>query len=102
MSIYEVTEKDVYLTKTDGTLKAQVSATVAGVHVIKGIRVVEGNRGTFVSMPSVKNKTYDPKIKGSKEWYDEHFPITTEAHHELVTAVLAAYQAKLQSTSEAK
>ena len=61
---------------------ANVSVTFGGVFVVTGIKVIDGKKGAFVSMPQYKYKG---------EWKDSCFPITGEFREELSEAVLEAY-----------
>ncbi len=49
---------DVRLTKiqTDGRMKALVSITLDEAFVIHDLRVIEGNSGLFVAMPSKRTR----------------------------------------------
>lgn len=67
----------------DTNLKAFVDIAVAGI-VIKGLRVVNGSKGLFVSMPRHQGK--------DGKWYETVFPTTKEMRQELSSLVLAAYQ----------
>lgn len=62
---------------------ANVSVTFGGVFVVTGIKVIDGKKGAFVSMPQYKYKG---------EWKDSCFPITGEFREELSEAVLEAYE----------
>ena len=61
---------------------ANVSVTFGGVFVVTGLKIIEGKKGAFVSMPQYKHKG---------EWKDSCFPITGEFREELSEAVLEAY-----------
>ena len=61
---------------------ANVSVTFGGVFVVTDLKIIEGKKGAFVSMPQYKYKG---------EWKDSCFPITGEFREELSEAVLEAY-----------
>ena len=61
---------------------ANASVTFGGVFVVTGLKVIDGKKGVFVSMPQYKYKG---------EWKDSCFPITGEFREELSEAVLEAY-----------
>ena len=84
----------VYLmTKPDSSLKAMADVNLGGEFVIKGIRVVEGEKGPFVSMPQKKvGNDYDQTF----------FPITKDAREQLHKSVLDAYERKLTQQEEQK
>lgn len=66
--------------------KAFASANIGGAFAIHGLRVMDSEKGLFVSMPSRKDG----------ENYREVFhPVSTEAREELNKKVLAVYKQKL-------
>ncbi len=65
-------------------LKAFADVSFAGVFIVKGLRVVEGKNGLFVSMPSEKGK--------DGKWYDTAHPLTKEFRESLNEVVLEAYE----------
>jgi len=70
----------------DGAIKAFCDVAVAGAVLIKGVKVVEGKKGVFVSMPREQGK--------NGQWYDTVVPLTKEAREQLAEAVLEAYGTK--------
>ena len=66
---------------------ANVSVTLGGVFVVTGIKVIDGKKGAFVSMPQYKSR--------DGEWKDSCFPITAEFREELSEVVLAAYEVEV-------
>lgn len=78
--------KVVRLHRYDGDSKTKAFADIAiGDFIIKGLRVVEGKNGLFLSMPREKSK--------DGKWYDSVYPSTKEAHQNLQDIVLQAYEA---------
>ena len=73
------------MTKLDGTgsVKAFCDVTVADSLIIKGLKVVEGKNGLFVSMPREQSK--------QGKWYDTVIPLTKDTKEQLTDAVLQAY-----------
>ncbi len=71
----------------EGTLRATASVNVYGDFAVRGIKVMEGTKGLFVSMPSYK--------AGNGEYKDICFPCTKEAKAEFDNAVISAYQQAL-------
>ena len=67
---------------------ANVSVTFGGVFVVTGLKVIDGKKGAFVSMPQYKSK--------DGEWKDSCFPITAEFREELSDAVLEAYEDEVE------
>ena len=82
----EVTVKRINKLDGTGTLKAFCDVTVAESFVIKGLRVVEGKNGVFVSMPQERGK--------DGNWYDTVIPLTKEARQQVSETVLSAYQSE--------
>ena len=69
-------------------MKAVVSVTFDEAFVIHDIKVVEGEKGLFVAMPS--------KRMPDGEYKDIAHPISSEVRAVLQTAVLEAYEKALQ------
>ena len=71
-------------------VKAFASANIGGAFAIHGLRVVDGEKGMFVAMPSTSYQ------KDGKTEYQETFhPVSGEARKALNDAVLEAYEQKL-------
>ena len=66
-------------------LVAMVSVTFGGVFVVTGLKIMDGEKGLFVSMPSVKTS------KG--EYKDSAFPTTKEFRKVLSDSILNAFEA---------
>ncbi|MTI96332.1 MAG: septation regulator SpoVG [Firmicutes bacterium] len=66
-----------------GRMKAVVSVTFDDQFVVHDIKVVEGNNGYFVAMPSRKG--------ADGEFRDVAHPITTETRNLIQTAILDKY-----------
>ena len=70
--------------------KAIASANIGGAFAIHGIKIMDSDKGLFVSMPQSKYE------KDGKTHYSEIFhPITAESRTTLNDAVLNAYEQKL-------
>jgi len=78
-----ITDVRVRKVLSEGRMKAIVSVTLDDMFVIHDVKVVEGNRGLFVAMPS--RKTPDGEFR------DIAHPITTSARELIQSAVLQAY-----------
>ena len=70
--------------KDDSKLKAVASVTFDDCFVVHDIKVIEGNEGYFIAMPS--RKTADGEYK------DVAHPIKTETREELIKVILDAYE----------
>ena len=73
----------IYRIEGDSKLKAFVDVSFGGV-VVKGLRIVDGSNGLFVSMPRHQGK--------DGKWYSTVYPTTKEIQKQLSDLVLAAYQ----------
>ncbi len=71
-------------------LKAVASANLQGGFAVHGIKVMDSDKGLFVSMPQSKYQK-----DGKTEYSDIFHPVTAEARTELNNAVLEAYEQKL-------
>ena len=78
--------------KEDSKLKAVASMTIDGCFVVHDIKVVEGNNGCFVPMPS--RKTPEGEFK------DIAHPIDTETRQQIDTSILAAYEKALREEQD--
>ncbi len=72
-------------------MRAIVSVTLEDQFVIHDVRVIEGNNGLFVAMPS--------KRTPSGEFKDIAHPINSEARQAIQLAVLDAYHDELEKES---
>lgn len=64
-------------------LKAFIDLSVNDVLLIKGLRIVEGKGGIFVSMPQEQGK--------DKRWYDSIVCLKQEVRDDISRKVLSAY-----------
>lgn len=71
----------------EGSCKALASVNLNGSFAIRGVKVMEGANGLFVSMPSYRT--------GNGDYKDVCFPCTREARNEMSGAVLHAYRQSL-------
>ena len=74
-------------------LRAVCSVVLDDCFLVKNVRVVEGEKGLFVSLPSRRN------VRG--EWVEHCFPMTKELRAKLSAAVLEAYEAAVQNEEAA-
>jgi len=71
----------------NGSVKAYCDLAVGDLFLLKGLRVVAGKKGLFVSMPRQLGK--------DGKWYDHVVVLTDETKGEVGRVVLAAYQQEL-------
>ena len=74
-----------------GNVKAIASVSLDGMFVVKGLKVMDGRKGLFVSMPQ---ETFSGK-DGQKQYSNTFFALTNSAKMQLQEAVLDAYQLRL-------
>ena len=67
----------------NGSTKAFCDLTILDSFIIKGLRVVEGEKGLFVSMPQEAGK--------DGKWYNTVIPLKREVKEEIEKVVLEAY-----------
>ena len=83
---------DVRLIEPRGNLMGFANVTVNDCLRIDDFKVLQGEKGLFVGMPS------QPDGKGG--YRDMAYPVTKEFREQLNTAVLQAYEAKLEQMAE--
>lgn len=80
----EVTDVRLRRVQTDGRMRAIASITLDNEFVVHDIRVIDGNEGLFVAMPS--------KRTPEGEFRDIAHPINSGTRNKLQEAILAAYE----------
>jgi stage V sporulation protein G len=88
-SIMNLTEVRVAL-RDDEKLKAFVTLTLDNCFVIRGLKIIRGNRGTFVAFPS--------RRKPDGAYQDICHPINGATRRWMEQAILAKYQEALEKT----
>jgi putative septation protein spoVG len=81
----------IKIVEATGKLKAVASITIDGCFVVHDIKILEGNRGLFVMMPS--RKSADGIYK------DVAHPINTETREMLKTVLIKAYSDKMAESA---
>ena len=74
-----------------GNVKAIASVSLDGMFVVKNLKVMDGKKGLFVSMPQ---ETYSGK-DGQKKYSNTFFALTNSAKLTLQESVLQAYQQQI-------
>lgn len=87
----EVTDVRIRKMSSEGRMKAIVSITLDDQFVVHDIRVIEGNNGYFVAMPS--------KRTPSGEFRDIAHPITSQARQIIQDRVIEVYFQELEKES---
>ena len=80
----QITDVRVRKIAKDGKMKAVVSITIDSVFVIHDIKVIEGEKGLFIAMPSKKS--------ADGEYRDIAHPINTETRSMLESIILDEYE----------
>jgi stage V sporulation protein G len=87
----EITEVRLTL-RQEERLKAFVSITFDNAFVVRGLKVIAGNSGLFVAMPSRRGK--------DGTFRDVAHPINNETRAMIENAVLAEYDRQLETAGE--
>ncbi|MBU3109315.1 septation regulator SpoVG [Clostridium gasigenes] len=88
-----ITDVRIRKISAEGKMKAIISITFDGEFVVHDIKVIEGQNGLFIAMPS--RKTPDGEFK------DIAHPINPDTRERIQTSILEAYEkAVLQDATE--
>ena len=93
--VFTMTITDVrvrLIKKDDSKLKAVASITFDDCFVVHDIKVIEGNEGCFIAMPSRKT--------GEGEYKDVAHPIKTETREEIIKVILNAFEEEKAKPAE--
>ena len=88
----EITEVRISL-RDDEKLKAFVSVTLNDSFVVRGLKIIHGNSGLFVAMPSRK--------RPDGQHQDLAHPINDQTRKYLTEVVMAEYQRELSTAGMA-
>jgi len=80
----EITDVRIRKVNKEGKMKAIVSVTFANAFVIHDIKIIDGDNGPFIAMPS--RKTLDGEFR------DIAHPINTETREMIQSAIMEKYQ----------
>ncbi len=78
-----ITDVRIRMLANDTKMRAIASITFDGDFVIHDIKIIEGDRGLFIAMPSRKNQT--------GEYKDIAHPINTDAREKLQKLIIDEY-----------
>jgi len=79
----QITDVRIRRVEKEGKMKAVVSITIDEEFVVHDIKVIEGEKGLFIAMPSRKSS--------DGEYRDIAHPINTQTRDKLQKLVLEAY-----------
>jgi len=85
----DITDVRVRMVAKEGKMKAAVSVTLDSEFVVHDIKVIEGEKGLFIAMPS--RKTTDG------EYRDIAHPINSEMRSRMQQIILEKYEEELQN-----
>lgn len=88
----KITDVRVRKMTKDGKMKAIVSITIDDEFVVHDIKVIDGERGLFIAMPSRK--------ASDGEYKDIAHPINTETRTSIQNLILEAYEKALEEDDE--
>ena len=90
----QITDVRVRKVAKEGKMKAIVSITIDNEFVVHDIKVIEGEKGIFIAMPSRK--------AADGEYRDIAHPIITETRDMIQRIILERYEAAAMETEEAE
>ena len=86
-----ITDVRVRKIASEGKMKAIVSVTFDNEFVVHDIKIIEGQNGLFIAMPSRKTPV--------GEFKDIAHPINTETRERIQSAILEAYEKAVSEES---
>ncbi len=89
----EITDIRIRRLEGSGKMKAIVSITIDDEFVLHDIKVVDGEKGLFIAMPSKKT--------GEGEYRDIAHPIRTETRNRIQKLILERYAKEQELDAEA-
>lgn len=88
----QITDVRVRKITKEGKMKAIVSITLDDEFVVHDIKVIEGEKGLFIAMPSKKS--------ADGEYRDIAHPINSSTRENIQTIILNAYEKALEEPDE--
>lgn len=88
----KITDVRVRKVEKEGKMKAVVSITIDQEFVVHDIKVIEGDRGLFIAMPS--------KRTADGEFRDIAHPINSETRDSIQKIILESYEKSLLEPAE--
>ena len=85
----EITEVKVFPARDDGRLKAYATIVFDNCFIIRDLKVIEGHKGLFVSMPSRKRK--------DGTFRDIVHPLNSETRRKIEERVIEEYNRVVES-----
>ncbi len=88
----QITDVRIRKVEKEGKMKAVVSITIDEEFVVHDIKVIEGERGLFIAMPSRK--------AADGEYRDVAHPINSDTRENIQNLILEKYQAEIMTMGE--
>ncbi|MGN6710828.1 stage V sporulation protein G [Anaerocolumna jejuensis DSM 15929] len=88
----QITDVRVRKVSKEGKMKAVVSITMDNEFVVHDIKVIEGEKGLFIAMPSRK--------AGDGEYRDIAHPINSETRDKIQKIILESYEVAVEEYDE--
>ncbi len=88
----QITDIRVRKLTKEGKMKAVVSVTFDDVFVVHDIKVIDGDKGLFIAMPSRRS--------GDGEYRDIAHPINSDMRDRLQSEILAKYEEAVKESRE--
>lgn len=82
-----ITDVRIRKVEKEGKMKAVASITLDGEFVVHDIKIIDGEKGLFIAMPSRKT--------GEGEYRDIAHPINSETRESMQKLILKAYEKAL-------
>ena len=90
----QITDIRVHKITKEGKMKAVVSVTFDEIFVVHDIKVIEGEKGLFIAMPSRRS--------GDGEYRDIAHPINSEMRDKLQKEILEKYEEAVKENDTAE
>lgn len=84
----QITDIRIRSVEKEGKMKAVISITIDDEFVVHDIKIIEGEKGMFIAMPSRK--------AADGEYRDIAHPINTATRERLQSMILSKYQESLE------
>ena len=89
----QITDVRIRKVNKEGKMKAVVSITLDNEFVVHDIKIIEGEKGMFIAMPS--------RRAGDGEYRDIAHPINSETREKIQTIILEKYEVAANAEEEA-
>ena len=85
----QITDVRIRKVEKEGKMKAVVSITIENEFVVHDIKVIEGEKGLFIAMPSRK--------AADGEYRDIAHPISSSTREQIQNLILTKYQEEIEN-----